>query len=98
MNRQHAANNALEPTVRALQQLSPQNQETIISLVRQLAGREGVTVASAQSPGLQTPTEGVPLWLAKLRAERYSERTIHMYRYLAVRYLEKDPAPTKLGI
>ena len=30
-------NNSLEPTVRALGQLSPQSQETVISLVGQLA-------------------------------------------------------------
>ena len=90
--------NTLEPTVRALSQLSPQSQETIISLVGQLAQREGIDVPLAQAPGLQTPAEGMPLWVAKLRAERYSERTVHMYRYLAGRYLEKDPAPTKFGI
>jgi len=99
MNRQHMPDNSsLEPTIRALGQLSPQSQETIASLVRQLAGREGITVAMAQAPGLQTPIEGVPMWLAKLRAERYSERTVHMYRYLATKYLEKDPTPTKLGV
>ena len=98
MNRQHTDDSNLEPTVRALHQLSPQSQETIISLVGQLAGREGITVAMSQAPGLQTPMEGIPLWVAKLKAERYSERTVHMYRYLALRYLEKDPTPTKFGI
>ena len=34
-------NAALEPTTRALSQLSPQSQETVIALVRQLAEREG---------------------------------------------------------
>lgn len=38
------------------------------------------------------------MWLAKLRAERYSERTVHMYGYLAGRYLEGNPEPTKLEI
>ena len=98
MNRQHEANNAIEPTIRALNQLSPQAQEIAASLVRQLAEREGIDVPLTQAPGLQTPTEGIPMWLAKLRAERYSERTIHMYRYLATKYLERDPTPTKLGI
>ena len=99
MNRQYMPDNSsLEPTVRALSQLSPQSQETIISLVGQLAQREGINVPLTQAPGLQTPIEGIPMWLAKLRAERYSERTIHMYRYLAARYLERDPTPTKLGV
>ncbi|GAI61334.1 unnamed protein product, partial [marine sediment metagenome] len=98
MDRQHTADNSLEPTMKAINQLSPQSQETIVSLVGQLAQREGVNVPLTQAPGLQTPAKGIPLWVAKLRAERYSERTIHMYRYLAVRYLERDPAPTKLGV
>ena len=99
MNRQHIPdNNSLEPTVRALHQLSLQSQETITTLVRQLAEREGINVPLTASQGLQTPAEGVPIWLAKLRAERYSERTVHMYNYLVRRYLEKNPTPTKLEI
>jgi hypothetical protein len=99
MNRQPDNGNcSLESTVRALQQLSPSSQEAVIALVRQLAGREGIHMASTQSPGLQSPAEGVPLWAAKLKAERYSERTVHMYGYLAGRYLERNPAPTKLEV
>jgi len=98
-NQQLANGNAtLEPTTRALLQLSPQSQETVIALVGQLANREGINVALAQSPGLQSPIEGVPLWLAKLRAERYSPRTIHMYQYLAGRYLRDNPTPTKFEV
>ena len=67
-----SGSNALEPTARALSRLSPQSQETVIALVRQLAEREGISVATAQSPGLQSPIGGIPMWLAKLRAERYS--------------------------
>jgi len=93
-----SSNVALEPTVGALQQLSPQSQEMAISLVRQLAEREGITIMSTLAPGLQTPAEGVPLWLAKLRAERYSPRTVHMYGYLAGRFLGLNPAPTKLEV
>ncbi len=92
MNRQHIPDNSLEPTTKALQQLSPQSQEIAASLVRQLAQREGINGPLSQAPGLQTPVEGIPLWLAKLKAERYSERMVHMYRYLASRYLEQDPA------
>jgi len=91
-------NGAMEPVVRVLNQLSLQSQGIAASLVRQLAEREGINVPLSSAPGLQSPAEGIPLWTAKLRAERYSERTIHMYRYLAGRYLEKDSAPTKLGI
>ncbi|MFC2025242.1 tyrosine-type recombinase/integrase [Chloroflexota bacterium] len=88
----------LEPAVRALHQLSPQSQETAVALIRRLAETEGITVMSTSAPGLQSPAEGVPLWVAKLKAERYSPRTIHMYRYLAGRYLDKDPEPTRLGM
>jgi len=99
MNRQpNNGNHPLEPTIGALQQLSPQSQEMAISLVRQLAEREGITIMSTSAPGLQTPIEGVPLWLAKLKAERYSPRTVHMYGYLAGRFLELNPDPTRLEV
>jgi len=88
----------LEPVVQAVHQLSSQSQELVISIVRQLAEREGVNVALTAAPGLQTPAEGIPLWVAKLKAERYAARTVHMYRYYVRRYLERDPVPTKLGV
>jgi integrase/recombinase XerD len=98
MNPTDTTDKALEPAVRALGQLSPSSQEAVVALVRSLAEREGVDVPLTAAPGLQTPAEGIPLWVAKLRAERRSGRTIHMYEYLARRYLERDPAPTKLGV
>ena len=55
--------NPIEPTMRALGQLSPQNQETITSLIRQLAQREGINVPLTASSSLQTPAEGMPLWV-----------------------------------
>jgi integrase/recombinase XerC len=70
----------------------------VSSLVRQLAEREGISVAATESPGLKTPADGIPLWVAKLKAERYAERTVQMYLYHARRYLNRDPAPTRLGI
>ena len=79
--------NSIEPTIRALGQLSPSSQGAVVALVRQLAEREGISFALAEPPGLQVPADGIPLWLAKLRAERYAQRTIHMYDYLARRYL-----------
>lgn len=86
------------PTVRALQQLSPSNQGAVAALVRQLAEGEGISVEPTGVLGLRSPAEGIPLWLAKLKAERYSPRTVHMYGYLARRYLEQDSMPTKLGV
>ena len=88
----------IEPTIRALRQLSPGNQGAVAALVRQLAESEGISVEQTGAPGLQSPAEGIPLWLAKLRAERYSARTVHMYGYLAGRYLDRHPAPTKFGV
>lgn len=90
--------NSIEPTIRALGQLSPSSQGAVVALVRQLAESEGISFALAESPGLQVPADGIPLWLAKLRVERYAQRTIHMHDYLARRYLGQSPAPTKFEI
>jgi len=88
----------LRPVVHALAQLSPQSQEMAVTVIRQLAEREGINVPIGPAQGLQLPAEGIPLWIAKLKAERYSQRTTHMYEYLARRYLEHDPTPTKFGV
>jgi integrase/recombinase XerD len=93
-----SSNGAMESIVRALNQLSPQSQGIAASLVRQLAEREGISVPLSSAPGLRSPAEGIPLWTAKLRAERYSERTVHMYHYLVGRCLGRDPAPTRIGV
>ena len=50
--------NSIEPTIRALRQLSPQSQQAAIALVKQLAEREGMNIALSAAPGLQTPAEG----------------------------------------
>lgn len=85
--------NTLEPIVRALGQLSPSSQGAVTALMRQLVEREGISVELTNAPALRLPIEGIPLGLAKLKAERYSARTIHMYEYLARRwpaYLSKS--------
>ena len=46
----NANSSSIEPTVRALGQLSPSSQGVAIALIRQLAEREGVSVALAESP------------------------------------------------
>jgi len=94
----NTSDNTLEPTVRALGQLSPSSQGAVMALVRQLAEREGISMESANTPGFQSPAEGIPLWLAKLRSERYSQRTTHMYEYLTRRYLQWNPTPTKFEV
>ena len=94
----NTGSNPIEPTVRALGQLSPSSQNAVVALVKQLAEREGINMEPTNAPGIQTPAEGIPLWLAKLRAERYAQRTIHMYEYLARRYLKVNPMPTKFEL
>lgn len=91
-------NPLLESTVSALSALSPQNQELVTIMVRQLAEREGIVMAVGPSMGLQTPAEGIPLWVAKLKQESYSRRTIELYLQTVRSYLERDPTPTKLSI
>jgi integrase/recombinase XerD len=88
----------LGPSVRALALLSPKSQEIAISLIRQLAEGEGISIAPTATPGLQTPAEGIPLWIAKLKQESFSRRTIDLYLLTVKNYLERDPMPTKLSI
>ena len=98
MDRQHTVNDNLEPTIRALGQLSPQSQRAVISLVRQLAQREGIDVPLTASQGLQSPIDGVPMWTAKLRAERYSERTAPFYATIPIHSRNNpDTAQKKSG-
>ncbi len=63
----------IQPSVKALAQLSPQNQDLAINLIRQLAQREGINVAL--TPGtLTTPAEGIPLWVT-LRISKMPAKT-----------------------
>ena len=70
----------------------------VLNLIRSLAERNGVNVAFTMAPGLQTLAEGIPLWIASLRAERYSPKTIRQYRLDVANYLRLDPHPTFLTI
>jgi integrase/recombinase XerD len=45
-----------------------------------------------------TPADSIPHWIAKMKGERYSAKTVFVYRYLAERYLGHDPTPTRLSI
>ena len=91
-------NSMVEPVARAMQGLSKQSQELIAILVRQLAKREGVNISINTLQGLKTPAEGIPLWIAKLKQEGYSKRTIELYLLTAQSYLRRDPVPTRLSI
>lgn len=86
-----------DPVIAAFEALSAKAREVAAATIRQLAEAEGISVPEAPQ-WLKRPADGIPLWVAKLKGERYSPRTIYMYRYRAERYLEGDPAPTKLGV
>lgn len=92
------ANGKLDPTIQALQQMSPANQDLIIQMVQSLAEREGIRIAHSGTMGLTTPTEGISLWEIMLTQERYSPRTITMYVQTVSKYLKEDPTPTTLSI
>lgn len=52
----------------------------------------------AGAMGLQTPSEGIDLWIAKLKQEGYSPRTIELYKRTVEIYLAQDPTPSSLSI
>ena len=58
-----------------VKQLSPSSQDVIITLIKHLVEKEGITVPSSPAMGLQVPMDGFDLWVAKLNQESYSPRT-----------------------
>ncbi len=90
--------NSLQPYLEALSQIPPSDQQMVLTLIRGLAERNGVTVVHTVAPGLQTLEEGIPLWIASLRAEQYSPRTIDEYHLIVSNYLKYDPQPMFLSI
>ena len=88
----------LEPVVRGISALSPQNFELVKDMVRQLALREGYDMAAAKGRLLDSPAAGVPLWVSKLRQEGYSHETILTYSSTIRVLLESIPAPTGLDL
>jgi len=70
----------------------------VLNLIQGLAEREGLLVTTTLAPGLQLPVEGIPLWLASLKAEQYAVRTIESYMGVVPKYLKYDPIPTFLSI
>jgi len=88
----------MESLVSALRQLSPRSRELVAPLITRLAEREGIGVARTTAPEPKSLAECVELWAAKLRGEGRSDRTVKMYTYLAGRFLEKHPEPTRADI
>ena len=81
--------------MRAFQRLSRDSQELVTSLIERLAKGEGVGMAAAD---YRPPADSAPLWVARLRTEYRSERTIEAYRYQAGKFLELYPRPTRLDV
>ena len=95
----HSSNvSALEPYIQALSQMAPANREMVLNLIRTLAEIDNEPLSRTSASGLQLPEEGIPLWLASLKAEQYSPRTIREYRRIVGYYLKSDPRPTLLSI
>jgi len=89
---------SLDSAIQALEQMSPQSREVIVLLIKQLSEKEGVTTEPTPTSRLLTPADSMPMWVAKLKSERRSGRTIQMYQYLAERFLKRYPNPTRLDI
>jgi hypothetical protein len=89
---------SLSPYLQALEQLPAADQQMVLNLIRGLAERNRVTIAHTAAPELQTLEEGIPLWLASLKAEQYSPRTINDYHLIVKNYLKYDPQPVFLNI
>ena len=88
----------LEPYIQALAQMSPANQQLVLNLIRGLAEKDNKPLAYTIGQGLQSLEEGIPPWLASLKVEQYSPRTIEAYHLIVKYYLRYDPHPTFLSI
>jgi len=89
---------SLEPYIQALAQMTPANQQIVLNLICGLAEKDNVPLMQTVASGLQTPREGILLWLASMKAEQYSPRTIEEYHRVIKYYLKYDPCPTFLSI
>jgi site-specific recombinase XerD len=87
----------LEQAYRALQLLSPNGRELMLTMLKQVANQEGISM-DAQASGLDKPIDGLDLWESKLKQEGKSGRTIETYRSTLLRFLAHYPEPTRLEI
>jgi len=90
--------NKLEPYLQALAQLPANDLQIVLTVVRSLAERNGITIAANAAPSEQTLQKGIPLWIACLKAEQYSPRTIEQYLLVVRKYIKLDSQPTFLSI
>jgi len=80
-----------------IDQLSPQKQETVATLVRQLAEQDGIRVVYDPAM-LTTPIEALDRWLGELELNGLSKHTIAGYRAHLNSLLRECPAPTEQDI
>jgi integrase/recombinase XerD len=78
-----------------INQLTPANKQLIEQLIRGLAQQNGVKIAEAMQID---PITYVSLWIANLKSEGKSPRTIAGYVTDVRRYLAHDPRPTATSI
>jgi site-specific recombinase XerD len=88
----------LEPVVSAIMSLSPDSQALVTSLVSQLATREGIDMHIARTRRIALPSEGIPLWVSKLRQESYSPGTIRVYTATLTLFFRVYKTPSRLDI
>lgn len=81
-----------------IDQLTPANKRLAETLIIQLAERDGVDVNGHKGEELPDPITSIPLWVAQMKTQGKSPRTIGGYEKDARRYLEQDPHPTTISI
>ncbi len=67
--------------------LSPQSQELVKTMIRQLCENEGINLPREPALGLQTLEEGLPLWESWLVGQSYSKGSVRLYTYYVSRFL-----------
>jgi len=77
--------------------LSPQSQQVVKGLVRQLCENEGVNTPPEMAPGLQTLEEGIPLWTSWM-ITHYRPSTIKLYTHYVRSLIKDSQRPTTLSI
>jgi len=73
-------------------------EPAITALSQQLAQQILANIFQNTIPGLQDLKQGVPLWVASLKARHQSPRTIQGYEADVSNYLKHDSNPTSLSI
>ncbi|MFC1905648.1 tyrosine-type recombinase/integrase [Chloroflexota bacterium] len=86
--------NTLENAITVLRKLPPEGRDVVVGMIEQLA-RAGDIRADTPS---YVPAEGIDDWVTKMRSEMRSERTIHMYGYLAKDSLAEIPNPSRMDV